>query len=284
MEYILKIVRGMIIGIANAIPGVSGGTMMVSMGIYDDIIGSINNLFADIKKSIFTLLPYIVGMGVGVVGLSYGIEYFLTNYSLQTSMIFIGLILGGLPVMLEKVKGKKLGGSNILVFLLFFGLVIGLQIIGGGDDAGNVLTPSIMETVKLFGIGIIAAATMVIPGVSGSMILMLLGYYYPVITTITTFIDGVFAFNMANILYSFAILAPFGLGVVVGIFAIAKLIEMLLNNHETITYCGILGLVIASPIVVLMSNGIPALSVGVVVSSAITFVIGFAIAYFLGRE
>lgn len=284
MEYILKIVRGMIIGIANAIPGVSGGTMMVSMGIYDDIIGSVNNLFADIKKSILTLLPYIIGMGVGVVGLSYGIEYFLTNYSLQTSMIFIGLILGGLPVILEKVKGKKLGGSNILVFLLFFGLVIGLQIIGGGEDTGNVLTPSIIENVKLFGIGIIAAATMVIPGVSGSMILMLLGYYYPIITTITTFIDGVFAFNMANILYSCAILVPFGLGVVIGIFAIAKLIEMLLNNYETLTYCGILGLVIASPFVVLMSNGIPALCFGVVVSSAVTFVIGFGIAYFLGRE
>ena len=74
MDYILKIVRGMIIGIANAIPGVSGGTMMVSMGIYDDIIGSVNHLFEDIKKSILTLLPYIIGMGVVVVGLSYGIE------------------------------------------------------------------------------------------------------------------------------------------------------------------------------------------------------------------
>lgn len=284
MEYILKIVRGMIIGIANAIPGVSGGTMMVSMGIYDDIIGSVNHLFEDIKKSILTLLPYIIGMGVGVVGLSYGIEYFLTNYSLQTSMIFIGLILGGLPVILEKVKGQRLGGTNILAFLLLFVLVIGLQIIGGGDDTGNVLTPSVIETVKLFGIGIIAAATMVIPGVSGSMILMLLGYYYPIITTITTFIDGVFALDMAGILYSCSILVPFGLGVVIGIFAIAKLIEMLLTNHETLTYCGILGLVVASPVVVLMSNGIPALNVGVVVSSAVTFVIGFAIAYFLGRE
>ena len=284
MEYILKIVRGMIIGIANAIPGVSGGTMMVSMGIYDDIIGSVNNLFSNIKKSIMTLLPYAIGMAVGVVGLSYGIEYFLTNYSLQTSMIFIGLILGGLPVILEKVKGKSLGTSNIIVFLLFFCMVIGLQIIGGGEDTGNVLTPSIIETVKLFFIGIIAAATMVIPGVSGSMMLMLLGYYYPVITTITTLIDGMIGFEMSRIFYSCAILVPFGIGVVVGIFAIAKLIEILLNNYETLTYCGILGLVIASPFVVLMSNGIPALSFGVIASSAVTFVIGFAIAYFLGRE
>ena len=70
MEYIFKIIRGIIIGIANAIPGVSGGTMMVSMGIYDDIIGCVNNLFSNIKKSILTLLPYVIGMGVGVVGLS----------------------------------------------------------------------------------------------------------------------------------------------------------------------------------------------------------------------
>ena len=284
MEYILKIVRGIIIGIANAIPGVSGGTMMVSMGIYDDIIGSVNSLFSNLKKSILTLLPYAIGMAVGIVGLSYGIEYFLTHYSLQTSMIFIGLILGGLPVILEKVKGKHLGTSNILVFLIFFCLVIGLQIIGGGEDTGNVLTPSIIEAVKMFGIGVIAAATMVIPGVSGSMILMLLGYYYPVITTITTFIDGVLSFQISQILYSCAILVPFGIGVVIGIFAIAKLIEMLLNNYEALTYSGILGLVIASPFVVLMSNGIPALSFGVVASSVITFVIGFAIAYFLGRE
>ncbi len=284
MEYILKIVRGMIIGIANAIPGVSGGTMMVSMGIYDDIIGSVNNLFADIKKSILTLLPYIIGMGVGIVGLSYGIEYFLTNYSLQTSMIFIGLILGGLPVILEKVKGKKLGASNILVFVFFFCLVVGMQIIGGGENTGNILTPSVIEAVKLFVIGVIAAATMVIPGVSGSMVLMLLGYYYPIISSITSFIDGVFGLDMAGILYSCAILVPFGIGVVIGIFAIAKLIEMLLNNYETLTYCGILGLVIASPFVVLMSNGIPALSFGVIASSAVTFVIGFGIAYFLGRE
>ncbi len=284
MEYILKIIRGIIIGIANAIPGVSGGTMMVSMGIYDDIIGCVNNLFSNIKKSILTLLPYVIGMGVGVVGLSYGIEYFLTHYSLQTSMIFIGLILGGLPVLLEKVRGQKIGGANIVVFLLFFCAVIGLQIIGGGEDTSTVITLSVIEMVKLFFIGIIAAATMVIPGVSGSMILMLLGYYYPIITTITTFVDGVLAFDMGTILWSCGVLAPFGIGVVVGIFAIAKLIEILLNDHETLTYCGILGLVLASPIVVLMSNGIPTLSVGVIVSSVITFVIGFGIAYFLGRE
>ena len=284
MEYILKIIRGMLIGVANAIPGVSGGTMMVSMGIYDDIIGSVNHLFEDMKKSILTLLPYIIGMGVGVVGLSYGIEYFLTNYSLRTSMIFIGLILGGLPVILERVKGKRFGGINILVFLFFFCLVVGMQLIGGGEDAGHVLTPSIIEVVKLFAIGVIAAATMVIPGVSGSMVLMLLGYYYPIITTITAFINNALSFNMAGIFTCCAILVPFGIGVVIGIFAVAKLIEMLLTKHETLTFCGILGLVIASPFVVLMSNGIPALSFGVIASSAITFVIGFAIAFFLGRE
>lgn len=284
MEYILKIVRGIIIGIANAIPGVSGGTMMVSMGIYDDIIGCVNRLFSNIKKSIVTLLPYGIGMGIGVVGLSYGIEYFLTHFSLQTSMIFIGLILGGLPVILEKIKGKELGSANGIVFLIFFCLVIGLQLIGGGEDAGNVITFSVVEAVKLFCIGIIAAATMVIPGVSGSMILMLLGYYYPIIATITTFMDGVFSLDLSAILWSCGILVPFGIGVVAGIFVIAKLIEMLLNNYETHTYSGILGLVLASPFVILMSNGIPALSFGVLISSMVTFMLGFSIAYFLGRE
>lgn len=284
MKYFINIIKGILIGIANAIPGVSGGTMMVSMGIYDEIIGCVTNIFSQLKKSIITLLPYMIGMGVGIVGLSYGIKYLLTNFPLQTSMTFIGLILGGIPVLTEHIKGKKLGISNGIIFLLFFALIIGLQLMGGVEGSQTAVQLSVIEVIKLFFIGIIAAATMVVPGVSGSMILMLMGYYYPIINTITSLIDNLRAGNIQQMLMEVGVLIPFGVGVVVGIFVIAKIIELLLKNFESHTYCAILGLVLASPFAILIGNGIPPLNVFVISTSIITFLIGFAIAFFLGKE
>ncbi|BBF45179.1 membrane protein [Lachnospiraceae bacterium KM106-2] len=284
MKFIKDIIKGVMMGVANIIPGVSGGTMAVSMGIYDDIISSITNLFSQFKKSIKTLLPYIIGMGLGLVGLSFIIKFLLANYSLPTNFAFIGLILGGLPILFGRLKGSKINIAHGIVFLLFFALIIGLQLLGGGDETGVVIKLTALEVVKLFFIGVIASATMVIPGVSGSMILMILGYYSPIIDYVTKFIKALAAFDMTQMLDCAAILVPFGIGVVIGIFAIAKLIEFLLNRYESLTYSAILGLVIASPFAILMSAGIAGLTVGTIVVSAITFAIGFAVAYVLGRE
>ncbi len=101
MSFIIKILKGVVIGIANVIPGVSGGTMMVSMGIYDKIIGSVNNLFKDFKKSIMTLLPYLIGMLIGIAGFSVSVEWLFSNFPLQTALCFVGLISGGLPVIFK---------------------------------------------------------------------------------------------------------------------------------------------------------------------------------------
>ena len=119
MGFFKDILRGVMIGVANIIPGVSGGTMMVSMGIYDKIIGAVNNIFKEWKQSLKTLLPYAIGMLLGIAGLSFCITYFFEHFPLQTAFLFIGLIFGGLPVILKKVKGKKLDISIVLLFLVF---------------------------------------------------------------------------------------------------------------------------------------------------------------------
>ena len=131
MKFIKDILKGAVIGVANAIPGVSGGTMMVSMGIYDDIIYCITHLFKQLKKSIQILLPYIIGMAVGIVGLAFVIGYLLEHFEFQTKMTFIGLILGGVPLLLGKIKGKKKGLPHAIVFLLFFVAIIAMQYFGG---------------------------------------------------------------------------------------------------------------------------------------------------------
>ncbi len=284
MNYLKKIIKGIFIGVANIIPGVSGGTMAVSMGIYDDIIYSITHLKSEFKKSIKTLFPYIIGMGVGLAVLSFVIKYLLENYTFETNMAFIGLILGGIPVMLGRLKGKKLGISNVIIFLVFFGLVIGMQLLGEGNGSSVVIKMSALEAVKLLLIGVIASATMVVPGVSGSMMLLLIGYYYPILDAVTGIMKAVKNLDIPTVIDYSYILIPFGIGVVVGIFAIAKIIELLLKHYEGQTFSGILGLVIASPLAILMNSGLPEFDVPKVLISIVTFVIGLMVAYKLGEE
>ena len=114
MKYLIDILKGVVIGVANAIPGVSGGTMMVSMGIYDDIIYCITHLFKQFKNSVLMLLPYFIGMAVGIVGLAFAIQYLDKNFPFQTRMVFIGLILGGVPMLFQRVKKQKIGIACLL--------------------------------------------------------------------------------------------------------------------------------------------------------------------------
>jgi len=252
MSLIKEVLRGMVIGVANIIPGVSGGTMAVSMGIYDKMIYAINHIRTEFKKSVLTLLPYVIGMGVGIVVLSFVISFLFEEYPYQTSMGFIGLILGGVPAIWNRVKGKKRGVGHYIVLLLFLAGIILLEVLGGGKENVVDLEPGLVMAGILFVIGIIASATMVIPGVSGSMILMLLGFYTPILEEIKHFIRSGLALDMQEIWSSVAILLPFGLGIIVGIVLIAKLIGYLLEHAETYTYMGILGLVFASPVVVFL--------------------------------
>ena len=276
------ILRGVVIGIANAIPGVSGGTMMVSMGIYDKLIYSVTHLFKQPVKSIKTLLPYFIGMAIGIVGLAFAIVAMFEHIPFQTCMLFIGLILGGVPILTGHLKGVRFNLSHAVVFLIFFGSIILLQIFGGqGPDVALTVTP--ISLFKLVLVGIVAAATMVIPGVSGSMMLMTMGYYYPVIGSVKDFITALVAFDAPKIIHICMILIPFGIGVVVGIFAVAKLIEMLMDKYEALTYCGIMGLVVASPVVILMSAPLAGTSVVTVLTGAVTFVVGVVIALCLGK-
>lgn len=94
MEFFANIIKGIMIGIANIIPGVSGGTMAVSLGIYDRLISSVSGLFKEFKKSTLFLIPIIIGAGIGIVGFTYAIGYLLDKHTFVTCMAFVGLILG----------------------------------------------------------------------------------------------------------------------------------------------------------------------------------------------
>lgn len=281
MGFIKDILRGVAIGIANIIPGVSGGTMMVSMGIYDDVIHAVTGIFSHMKKSIRTLLPYAIGMGVGIVVLSFMIGYLFEYFPLQTAMLFIGLIFGGLPLILPKVAGKKPSVAEVLVFLAFFALIVWMQFWGSGTS--KVLNTEPQTMIALFFVGALAAATMVIPGVSGSMLLMSMGYYTPIIDYINSFVIALVTLDFKTMFFCMGILVPFGLGVVLGIFLISKLVDFLLSKYERLTYFGILGLLFSSPIAVLGGMNLSNVGILAIIAGILMFGVGTIIAWLLGK-
>ena len=276
------ILKGVVIGIANIIPGVSGGTMAVSMGIYDRMIHCVTHLFKEFKESMKFLIPIFLGIGIALVGLSFIIEPAFAYFPLQTNCLFIGLIVGGLPAVWQKVKGKGIKISYIVPFVLFFAVVVGMAAIGEKEGTAADLSFSVWSVIKLFAVGIIASATMVIPGVSGSMMMLLLGYYNPIVAAIKNFVTALASFDMAGILEGCGILVPMGLGIVVGIFAIAKVIEIIFEKFPIQAFWAIIGLIVASPIAIFLLGDVGAITVIGILTSIVTFAVGFLVAVKLG--
>lgn len=280
---IKMILQGMIVGIANIIPGVSGGTMMVAMGLYDKLIHSITHLKSEFKSSMKLLLPIFFGAALAIVILSRLFEFLLQNYPIPTNFAFCGLIVGSLPFILKKVKGSNpVKSSNWIPLLIFFAIVVGMAVIGEDSGSAQRLQVDLLQFLALLFVGIIAAATMVIPGVSGSMMLMLLGYYETILSYVNQTVDAITSFDIPAFINCCMVMIPFGVGVVFGIFAIAKLIEWILMRWETSAYYAIIGLITASPIAILLKTDWSQSSIMMIVIGLITFIAGWFVASKLG--
>lgn len=277
VSWILDILRGSVIGISNDIPGVSGGTMAVTMGIYDRIIYDVNNFRKNWRKALMDLLPILVGVLVGIFGFARILKPLIGDEGqvpppitlMPTIFAFIGLILGGLPIIWKNVDFKKTTWKGGLLFVLFFALVVVLPLLQAGAD--KTITHSFGDILLLIPLGMLASATMVIPGVSGSMILLILGYYHSIIGALHSFDMGV--------------LLPYALGLLIGIVFIAKLMNFLLKKHSALTFAAILGLVVASPIALLYQNRacFDVATPGNWVASIVCLLAGCAVAYLLSR-
>lgn len=236
IQYLKFFLSGLAFGIANVIPGVSGGTMLVVFGIYDKLTESISGIKA-IFKNILFLITFGLGAGGGIVLSALVITKLFAAFGLQTNMYFIGLILGSIPLIYKAGTEKsKVRPLCIVPFLLSMGAVIALSVMERMDLVSVVPDTvsgfNLLFSVKLFLCALLAAVTMIIPGVSGSFIMMLLGVYETVIGAITEL--------------NFYVLIPFALGAVIGIIGGAKLISTLIQKYQLWVYSAIMGLVIGS--------------------------------------
>lgn len=286
-ENVILGVKGFIMGIANIIPGVSGGTLALTLGIYERFIGAISHFFSNLKENIKFLLPIAIGLCLAILSMSRVIDYSYEHFPIPTTLFFVGLVIGGIPMLYHKVKGKKEGKqiSSWIILLMTFSLVIVMAFadqLFGTTAKVNLNGLDLWGYLILFCVGVIAAATMVIPGVSGSLVLMLLGYYYPILKIVKALT------KFENLGENIVIAGVFGVGVLVGIVLISKIIEFLLKKFETKTYYGVLGFIFASVLAIPISTynevenlvfSIPQVFIGIIMMA-----IGGLIAYKLGDE
>lgn len=282
MRLLIKILKGLLIGISVVIPGVSGGSMAVSMGIYDQLIDFFTASRGSRKRG-FSLLPYGIGLLLGIAIFSYFIELMFAAFPLQTAFLFVGLILGAVPMLFKQVRGERFRWSHAVLLLSTAALMVLLPIASGNTETALKLLPEPLYALLALGLGVIAAATMVVPGVSGSMLLILLGYYEPVLHYVNSFTSALLRLQLDVMLQSLIILAPFALGALLGIIVMSRAIRGLLKRFPFATYYAIIGLVIASPFTVLYQQTFTGGSVPGYIACALLMAAGFFAAVLLGK-
>jgi len=258
MTFLILMLKGFLIGLAFIIPGVSGGTVAVYLGVYDKLLEAIANIFRRFKESMRLLVPILSGAVISVVGLAWVLGYLIDKNSLVVLMLFIGLITGGIPALLDKIVGKGRTKTAVIAFAIAFILVVALIL------ADKLLSPTSHADFSIsagsfflvFLLGAVASMTMIVPGVSGSALLMMLGFYTAIVTNV---IGNILDFSVIG--YNLFILVPFALGIASGIILFSKLLGRVLSRHPVESYGAILGFVLASLLGIFMEIRDPASAV-----------------------
>jgi len=282
--------KGMLIGIVNIIPGVSGGTIAIVLGIFDDLIMAINNFyksFAEFKKHFTFLFPIIIGAVVGILAFSSLVSEALKAYSFPTVMFFIGLVVGSIPLIYKKASAKGVKPKYFIATAVAIAFVIVMAILRNNEAATAPVADTTATIVKMFFGGMISSAAMVIPGTSGSFVMLLIGIYYDVIHAVSSL--RVYLQNPTDFYFLteiMLVIIPLGLGIVLGILIVSKVILILLTKHYSITYFTILGLMIATVFAIFIDpityqSGVNFMSI---LWGIGTFGVGLTTSYLLGSK
>ncbi|WP_430788696.1 DUF368 domain-containing protein [Virgibacillus flavescens] len=262
-----NIYRGMLMGASDVIPGVSGGTIAVLLGIYDRLIAGINGVFSkEWKKHIGFLIPLGVGIGIAILSLSRLIEWLFEHYAGPTQFFFLGLIIGILPYLFHEADAKNTFKNKHYIILIIGAVIVGAMAFIQTGEGAVIENISTSTYILLFFSGMIASSAMILPGISGSFMLLIIGVYPTIIGAISNLqID---------------IIAVTGVGIIIGLLVMSKIINFFLQNYRRGTFALIIGLVIGSILVVY--PGFPA-TTSFIVLSVVTFAVGLLAAYLLGR-
>ncbi|HEI1472033.1 TPA: DUF368 domain-containing protein [Staphylococcus aureus] len=271
----INILKGFAMGTSDLVPGVSGGTIALLLGIYNQFIASISGIFSRRFWPSFTfLIPIIIGMLLAMGSLSNLFNYLLSQHHIPTMFFFGGLIIGIVPYLL-KISNYKTSFTTKHYMMVIAGIaiLIVITLMNNGDKhAGETLTLSTSLIIKYFIAGMCASSAMLLPGISGSFMLLVFGVY----GTVMLAISEVVKLNFAGL----PILPAVGFGVLAGFIISSKIIQYFLTHHKLMTFALIIGFVVGSLFAVF-----PGLPTNIVMwfVSLVVFIIGFIVSLTLGR-
>ena len=240
-DFFKNLACGAAIGVGMIIPGVSGGTIAVLLKIYDKLIAALGSLSKNFKANIGFLLNVLLGAAIGFFAAYFPLKWALVHLPLPTVMLFAGLMAGSLPKLFKDSRRGGFTKINILSAAIPFVAVLLISVTGLYISPGEADLSQSMPVWGYFavtGVAMLASCALVIPGVSGSMLLMILGYYAPVL--------GLISGLGSDFGHSILVLALFAAGLVAGFFSIAKLMKFFLDRFPRGTRWAIFGFVLAS--------------------------------------
>lgn len=262
-----NVYRGFVMGSADVVPGVSGGTIAVLLGIYDQLIAAINGLFSkDWKKHVAFLVPLGIGIVLAIFTLANVLDWLLIHYPEHTYFTFLGLIIGVLPLLFHEAEARTYFKMNHIAILIVVAILVGLLSLLNDSEGAVIVERSLSIYLLLFFSGFLGSAAMVLPGISGSFILLVIGVFSTVISAVRNF--------------EFDVIIVTGAGIALGIIVMSRVIDYFLVNFRIGTYAVIIGMVIGSIFVIF--PGWPTSFLPGIVSIG-TFAFGLAIAYILGK-
>ena len=259
---------GIVIGLTAIVPGISFGTLAMLFKIYEKAMDAFS--YDGLKRNLSFTIPFVIGLIIGIFAFSNVIEYLLTTHEMPTYFAFMGLIAGCVPMIFKRAEIKKVKPLYVIVFAAALAFALFVAITQDTSYENQTLFEmgghSPILALRLFITGIVCALAIIIPGLSGSILLLMLGTYLVIIEAVSS--------------VNFLILAPFIAGTVLGILCGSKIITMLIDRYRQILYSAIMGFVIGS--IFIIHPGFVANIYGLI---AIILAVGFAVvSYFFSRS
>lgn len=261
MKHLVNYLKGIVVGIGGIAPGLSGSVLLILLGLYEKTVKAIGTIFKDFKNNVLFLIPLFLGFGTGAVLFSKVVDFFINNYEFGTRFLFLGLVLGTVPLFYKEVK--KNGYAKKYYILVVLAAAFGFFLFSVNGNLFPVIkNPNLLQSVLL---GVAVAGSSIIPGVDSAVILSTLGLY-------ELYVSSLSSFNLQ-------ILIPAGVGLGVGVLVISFVMNYLIKRFYTITFSIIFGLFLSIiPNVLNESCAITGTSDGIL--AAILVVIGFIISFY----
>ena len=276
MNTLKLIIQGFIIGIGKIIPGVSGAMFAMMFGVYEKALDIICHLKTKFFKNFTFIMPLGISILIAIIFGSNIIKKCLDNYYLPTMLFFVGMMAAGIKPLFENVKNEKFNIKNLIFAIAISILLVIIESLDFGSNEG-IIKKDLFTVIMLFVSGFLDAVATIVPGICGTALIMIVGYYDTVISSLGDL------FNISNISHNLFVLIPFVIGLIIGALIVAKVINYLFKHHKVKTYYTIIGFAIMSTIILFIKAITSTFVINELIIGSVLFIVGFIIVHFLEK-